>query len=195
MNVPGQDDRAGAHFPAEAASAAAARRFVAATLKTWRQDRLEEVATLLVSELVANVVLHAGTDLDVRLRLIAGGVRVEVHDQSPRLPDRKRYSATSAPGRGLVLVDQLARAWGSEPMQGGKAVWFELDETTTPPPAQDASAFGWDDRMRAHSDGTTGVTSWTRQRPSLTSRVGGGGGASTSSSSAWSVSRLEAALV
>lgn len=117
-----------AHFGADWESAGAARRFVSSTLTAWSCDALEYAVTLLVSELVANAVLHAGTELDVVLRRAEGRVRVEVHDGDHRLPTRKHYSVTATTGRGLALVEDLARAWGAETTPEGKFVWFELDE-------------------------------------------------------------------
>ncbi len=117
-----------ARFPAEDPSAAAARRFVASQLTNWGLTELCDPALALVTELVSNAVLHAGTDFDVVVRRGDGRLRVEVHDGSPLLPVRKRYSVTAATGRGLVLVEEMADAWGAEPTATGKAVWFELDD-------------------------------------------------------------------
>jgi len=78
--------------------------------------------------------LHAGTPLAVVVVLDGDRVRVEVLDGSARLPIRKHYSAMSGTGRGLMLVEQIAQEWGSEPITGGpgKVVWFELDGCSTP---------------------------------------------------------------
>lgn len=160
-----------AHFPNEAGSAAAARRFLTATLDGWDLGDMEEVATLLVSELVSNALLHAGTDLDVQMHRLDGRLRVEVHDRSPRLPERKYYSTASVTGRGLVFVAELSESWGAEPTDdGGKAVWFELDEGAVPPPAPVARGAefrledwddmeGWDDLppQRADEDRAGGL--------------------------------------
>ena len=51
---------------------------------------------------------------------------VEVHDRGPGSATRRHYSATSGTGRGLVLVDELAREWGTVVTATGKFVWFEL---------------------------------------------------------------------
>ena len=128
---PDASDEVVVHFEQGGQSANGARRVVSATLEAWQLADLDHVATLLVSELVANVVLHARTGVELRLRHIAGRVRVEVHDGSPALPERKHYSDTAATGRGLVLVERLALAWGAERTATGKAVWFELDESPT----------------------------------------------------------------
>jgi anti-sigma regulatory factor (Ser/Thr protein kinase) len=113
-------------LPGEAASASAARRFVAAELRQAGLDGLADTALLLVSELVANAVLHAHTDLVVVVRVDTERVTVEVHDGVADAPSPKRYSTLSGTGRGLVLVEGLADGWGVEPTHGGKFVWFEL---------------------------------------------------------------------
>ncbi len=139
-----------ADFPADPASAGQARRFVDATLRSWSCDGLLDVATLLVSELVANSVLHAGTTIRVVIRLTDTRVRVEVHDRSARLPARKHYSMLSATGRGLMMVERMAEDWGVIPGGDGdgKAVWFELDSTRQAEPRFDffdLEAFDLDD--------------------------------------------------
>ena len=116
-----------ADLPADPSSAGEARRLVRTTLEGWRLDDLVESATLLVSELVANSVLHAGTTIRVLVRRANGRVRVEVHDGNERAPARKHYSTLSTTGRGLLLVERMASDWGVEPSAGGKYVWFELD--------------------------------------------------------------------
>jgi anti-sigma regulatory factor (Ser/Thr protein kinase) len=116
-------------FQAAPTSARSARRFVAETLEGWSLASLNDLATLLISELMANVVLHAGTDAVVRLYRLRGRVRVEVSDRSSRLPVRKRYSDGATTGRGLNLVDTLSTDWGVEPTADGKVVWFELAES------------------------------------------------------------------
>ena len=84
------------------------------------------MAELLVSELVSNAILHAGTELEVVVRVMPDRVSVEVHDRGPGAATRRHYSATSGTGRGLVLVDELAHEWGTVVTADGKFVWFEL---------------------------------------------------------------------
>ena len=120
-------------FTSTPASAGMARRFVEAALTDVGLDDLSYTATLLVSELVANAVLHTGdTPIEVVVRPTAERVRIEVHDGSPVLPVRKNYSNMSGTGRGLVLVERMAVQWGAEPTTNGKMVWFELDEGAAP---------------------------------------------------------------
>ena len=119
-------------FPSAPISAGHARRFVEGALDDAGLGQFGYTATLLVSELVANAILHTATAFDVVVRPGADGVRVEVHDGSPLLPVRKHYSTMSGTGRGLLLVEQMAAAWGSHPTSTGKVVWFELDGQSTP---------------------------------------------------------------
>ena len=105
-----------------------ARRFVSQVLREWGRADLEAPAALLVSELVTNVVLHAGTSARLVLRRVGGGVRAEVHDGDPSLPMMKSYGTEATTGRGLTLVEMLAASWGSERQDSGKVVWFELGE-------------------------------------------------------------------
>ena len=88
---------------------------------------LEETAVLVADELVANGLLHAGTGLHVRICDVDDAVRIEVLDGSVRQPKARAHLPEDAEqGRGLHIVDALARAWGSESRPGGKLVWCEL---------------------------------------------------------------------
>ena len=89
---------------------------------------LVDTAKLLVSELVANVVIHAHSEVEVVLCASDDAVIVEVHDGAgQQQPVRKHYSDTSTTGRGLMLVEALSRRWGVDNLGSGKVVWFELD--------------------------------------------------------------------
>ena len=113
-------------LPADARSPGLARRFVSAALHEAGAEALADVTTLLVSELVTNAVLHALADVDLRLCVEGGSVRVEVRDSSATPAVPRHFGSDAATGRGLLLVDQLAAAWGSEEGRDGKCVWFEL---------------------------------------------------------------------
>jgi anti-sigma regulatory factor (Ser/Thr protein kinase) len=119
-------------FASTPASAGAARRFVDLVLVDAGLAHLADVATMLVSELVANSVLHTGTLIEVVVEPREDRVRVEVHDGSPQLPVRKYYSTMSGTGRGLMLVERMATQWGAERTAEGKVVWFELDGRAAP---------------------------------------------------------------
>jgi anti-sigma regulatory factor (Ser/Thr protein kinase) len=115
-------------LPPEPTSSRACRRFLLSTLDEWGADQFTDEAMLLLSELVTNAVLHAGTDIDVTIRLDGDLLRVEVADGNPRLPSVRHYSVLSGTGRGLALVAETAKSWDAEPTPaGGKTVWFELE--------------------------------------------------------------------
>ena len=93
-----------------------------------------ETAELLVSELVTNVVRHAGTPAHVRLVIDVDCVRVEVADGSPARPKVQPLRRRAVTGRGMRIVDGLAARWGTDTVSTGsldaryrKVVWFELD--------------------------------------------------------------------
>src|SRR3954470_19901439 len=85
-----------------------ARRFVAAELRDSLPPDVVADAEVVVSELVTNAILHAGTDIVVRLQVEPPTVRIEVEDLSHVTPVRPIASAQSMTGRGLALVEGLA---------------------------------------------------------------------------------------
>ena len=91
-------------LPPVASSVGRARRMVAGAVLAYGHEELVEAATLLVSEVVTNSVLHAGTELRLRCRPSGEGIRVEVFDRSLVLPTVRDYGLRAATGRGLSLV-------------------------------------------------------------------------------------------
>jgi anti-sigma regulatory factor (Ser/Thr protein kinase) len=113
-------------FPHSYASAGEARRFVAETFGGWGLHQLVADACLVASELVTNVVRHARSDIAVALSRVPGAARVAVGDADPRPPIRRDPSPSVPDGRGLKVVEALARRWGCEAVPGGKVVWADL---------------------------------------------------------------------
>ena len=113
-------------------SPAAARRFVAAALAEWECGDDSEVVQLLVSELVTNAVMHAGSQADVAVILRRDVVRIEVGDRSSDVPRAGRVDPDARSGRGLWLVEQMSSAWGVEEIADGKVVWFEVPRRAVP---------------------------------------------------------------
>ncbi|MFI0905932.1 SpoIIE family protein phosphatase [Streptomyces sioyaensis] len=117
---------------AEPERIAEARRQVRAVLHDWADPDQVDSAVLMVSEVVTNVLLH--TDGDALLVAEISGergarrVRVDVADSSDELPHRRRPGELASSGRGLVLLELLAGAWGVDPRGDGKSTWFELYE-------------------------------------------------------------------
>lgn len=109
-------------------SVAAARGLIRRTLADCGRDELGESAELAVSEVVTNALVHAGTPVEVAVSVHDAGLRVEVSDGSPHLPSPRRYTALAGTGRGLRMLESLVDQWGVEPRDGGKTVWFELNQ-------------------------------------------------------------------
>jgi GAF domain-containing protein/anti-sigma regulatory factor (Ser/Thr protein kinase) len=155
--VQARDDLvATAAYQPEPAAAAAARRFVRDTLRTWQvagQDDLVDDAVLLTSELVTNAIVHAGTPVQVTCRLADGAVEVVVLDRHPvqLVPDREQGESLAAErtgGRGLMLPSELASSWGVTYARTAKAVWFRLGIARPDAAGGDAETGGQPSRGR-----------------------------------------------
>jgi anti-sigma regulatory factor (Ser/Thr protein kinase) len=144
--------RRSAVFPASLGSAREARRFVEATLEGAgvEDPALSDRLTLATSELVTNAVVHARSEVEVRITVDDDVVWLEVADRSASLPERMPPSVTSTHGRGLVLVDALAGRWGVAPASAGrgKSVWVEVSRACT----SDASGLKTRRRRRRGAD-------------------------------------------
>ena len=104
----------------------ASRNFVSRTLLDWGLGRLIPSASLVVSELVTNSTIHAGSGVDLSLSWNLEALRLTVRDNSFDLP-RQRYSHFDQNGRGLSVVAGLSRCFGVLPTDDGKVVWAVLN--------------------------------------------------------------------
>ncbi|MEU3862762.1 ATP-binding protein [Streptomyces sp. NPDC028722] len=108
-----------------------ARYFVRGVLRGWGlAGRVEDDAALVVTELVNNAVRHARTpSLRVTVcRTTVSTIRLGVIDLVPaRLPVLRKPSEWDISGRGLAMVDVLARNWGYSRSPWAKCVWAELE--------------------------------------------------------------------
>ncbi|MET9773662.1 ATP-binding protein [Streptomyces sp. NPDC006367] len=105
-----------------------ARRALRELLRHWGRPGRSEVAELLTSELVTNALVHTDDDAVLTATVSKSALRVEVRDRAARMPGRRApVPDESTNGRGLVLVESLADAWGVRSHGEGKSVWFELD--------------------------------------------------------------------
>jgi anti-sigma regulatory factor (Ser/Thr protein kinase) len=115
-------------LPAALTTPAEARAVVEAIGSDLPEPVLIDVK-LLMTELVANALKHASRGIQAVIIRITRNhfVRVEVLDPGPMFnPDPRPPGTGTGSGRGLFLVDAVANAWGVEPEEAGKKVWFEL---------------------------------------------------------------------
>jgi Histidine kinase-like ATPase domain len=93
-----------------------------------RMSSMGELVALAASELVSNVVLHTDNGGILRIWVAEGAdrVRLEVEDMEPGLPVPSADAYEG--GRGLHILDDIARAWGVQPKRHGKVVWAEFDD-------------------------------------------------------------------
>jgi hypothetical protein len=111
----------------------ASRDFVTRTLLDWGLGRVIPSASLVVSELVTNSTMYAGTDIRLSVVWNQGALRLTVRDDSPRLP-HLRHSTLDLHGRGLTIVAGLSRAFGVLPTSdGGKVVWAVIEAPRSAP--------------------------------------------------------------
>jgi anti-sigma regulatory factor (Ser/Thr protein kinase)/anti-anti-sigma regulatory factor len=110
---------------------AAARAFVREVCRYWQLARPDATvmdrAVLLASELVTNAVAHARTEIRLRLELRGDRLHIAVRDGGPGLLRLVAPDPQAEGGRGLWLIEQLARSWGvNRHPDGGKIVWCVL---------------------------------------------------------------------
>ncbi|MEH0636117.1 SpoIIE family protein phosphatase [Streptomyces bottropensis] len=103
-----------------------ARRLARHALSRWGLEELTDSVELLISEVVTNAVRYATRPVTLRL-LRTDVLRCEVTDDVPQLPRLRQARATDEGGRGLYLVNRLAKRWGATRLSAGKVVWFELN--------------------------------------------------------------------
>ncbi|MFF3614407.1 SpoIIE family protein phosphatase [Streptomyces sp. NPDC002580] len=112
----------------EDAAPGRARRLARRALARWGMEDMTDSVELLVSEVVTNAVRYASRPVTLRL-LRTDVLRCEVGDDVPQLPRLRQARATDEGGRGLFLVNRLARRWGATRLSTGKVVWFELNRS------------------------------------------------------------------
>jgi hypothetical protein len=110
-----------------------ARDIVTVACLRWQLAHLLAPAILITSELVSNVVEHAGTIMTMHVTLGSSHLDLSVHDGSTALPVMRPGGSTAPRGRGLHLIEAASTAWGCVPEKDGKTVWATLALETTAP--------------------------------------------------------------
>ncbi|MFF2850160.1 SpoIIE family protein phosphatase [Streptomyces sp. NPDC058001] len=117
---------------------ASVRQQLRELLHDWSDPDQVDSAVLMVSEMATNVLVHTDGDA-LMVAEVAGEpgrrtLRVEVADGSDDLPHKREPGELASSGRGLVLMELLADAWGVDPRGQGKSIWFEQYERSTEQP-------------------------------------------------------------
>ncbi|MDG9717037.1 ATP-binding protein [Streptomyces sp. DH24] len=108
---------------------AAMRRIAAARLRYCGLGAMADDVTLIVSELLTNALIHSGaTEVSLRITVDGDTLRIAVRDGMPGRAQPGTADAEAESGRGLTLVDALARenggAWGTS--DAGAETWCSL---------------------------------------------------------------------
>jgi anti-sigma regulatory factor (Ser/Thr protein kinase) len=114
--------------PPEAIAVRGVRQWARGQMATWDLDD-ETIASAVmgVSELVTNVMQHAGTAARVTMEL-ADRLLVTVEDTGTwSAPHSGRQDLSSSQGRGLALVAAVSDAMGHTSRLDGSTVWFEIE--------------------------------------------------------------------
>ncbi|MFG2123150.1 sodium/proline symporter PutP [Streptomyces sp. NPDC048710] len=112
------------NLPSDPAAVAQARTLAARQLTEWGVTDLTFTTELIVSELVTNAIRHASGPISLRL-ILDRGLICEVSDASSTSPRMRHARTTDEGGRGLLIVAQLARRWGTRYTATGKIIWTE----------------------------------------------------------------------
>jgi anti-sigma regulatory factor (Ser/Thr protein kinase) len=107
-------------------AASRARALIRKPIRRWGLSELIPAAELAVSELVTNAVRYARSKIVLRL-VLEGGLVCEVLDESSAAPRLRHAADDEERGRGLQVVSQLSRRWGTRRTPTGKVVWCELE--------------------------------------------------------------------
>lgn len=110
---------------AEPECVARARKNATAQLEAWGLDEEIFATELIVSELITNAIRHAEPPIELRLIRESGNLICEVSDASNTAPHMRRARIFDEGGRGLLLVAQLSRRWGTRQSTYGKTIWSE----------------------------------------------------------------------
>jgi hypothetical protein len=100
-----------------------ARHALASALQC--EASLARDVVLVASELMSNARAHTAGDGRLDAWVSGDDIVVEVHDADPTLPPWPP-AVDGRDARGLVIVDGIATAWGSEATDGGKVVWAQF---------------------------------------------------------------------
>jgi anti-sigma regulatory factor (Ser/Thr protein kinase) len=116
-------------------SVKSARKFVRNYLLDRDRSDIVGDAEVIVSEVITNGLIHADSDVELRLRGYPDRIHIEVQDTNARPPvptsfiESEEENSVAEHGRGLGIVENLSSDWGTSPHGRGKTVWIDLSFT------------------------------------------------------------------
>ena len=114
-------------LPQDEPDLSAMRSWISTLLKDLPEDLRLDIL-LVCTELASNSYEHAEGPRSVRIQRHTDFLRVEVDDHTPaELPQLGRSRLGDTRGRGLILIANLSRCWGTREFTGGKTVWAEVN--------------------------------------------------------------------
>jgi anti-sigma regulatory factor (Ser/Thr protein kinase) len=109
------------------------RGHVRSVAREWGLADLGDTAELLASEIVTNAVqasarLRTAGPAVIWVWIISDRVSMVIHvwDASPQMPVAQQAGLDDDGGRGLMLVRELSKDWGTYRKAGGKVVWVMI---------------------------------------------------------------------
>ncbi|WP_248960387.1 ATP-binding protein [Sphaerisporangium perillae] len=128
ISIPSRPREARWELPADPGVTARCRAVVRETLTEWDLRDLIDDAVIVVTELLANALIHGGPPVHLALAAVRDSLTGSVTDQGPGWPRLRTAGTEHEHGRGLRIVAALTDRWGVEPVPAGagKAIWFTL---------------------------------------------------------------------
>ncbi|MFG2925643.1 SpoIIE family protein phosphatase [Streptomyces sp. NPDC048305] len=114
-------------LPSDPAVVATARSLVQRQLTVWGLEESAFVTELVVSELVTNAIRYAEGPIHMRVIRDRHALICEVSDATTTAPHLRYARSGDEGGRGLFLIAQLTRRWGTRFSGRGKTIWTEQE--------------------------------------------------------------------
>ncbi|MGW5638430.1 SpoIIE family protein phosphatase, partial [Streptomyces sp. NPDC003832] len=111
--------------PDDPAAVSRIRAEATARLESWGLGAAAFTTELILSELVTNAIRYGANPIGLRLLHDGDSLICEVSDGTSTSPHLRRATLTDEGGRGLFLVAQMSRRWGTRYTDRGKIIWAE----------------------------------------------------------------------
>jgi anti-sigma regulatory factor (Ser/Thr protein kinase) len=116
------------HLPDSVHAPADARDFVSSVLCPYHGESAESAVKLVTSELVTNAVLYGAPPISFAVACAVHEIRISVMDGNTEMP----VLPGPQEGLGLLLVEKIAREWGTSVKPDGKVVWCAIPTGVVP---------------------------------------------------------------